>query len=358
MQEKVQRALERREELEAELGRADTAADPVKFARVNKAYKDLEQTAERGRVYLQKLEDFETYRALLNEGGDPEWVALAKAELPALEKELPELERELQILLVPKDPVDDRSAWLEIRAGTGGDESALFAGDLFRMYRVYCEKQGWSFQISELSEGTAGGYKEIKVFVEGAGVYGVLKYESGAHRVQRVPETEAQGRVHTSAATVAILPEAEEVDVQINETDLRIDTYRASGAGGQHVNKTDSAVRITHIPSGVVVQSQDERSQIKNRDKAMKELRSRILDARMAEQQKKTAADRKSKVGTGDRSDKIRTYNYPQNRVTDHRINLTLYKLEAFVAGDIQEMLDALALTDAQEKLAAEAGTF
>lgn len=354
MKEKVQKAIERREELESELSRPEVATDPQKFAKLNKAYKDLEETVNFGKAYLQALDDLEEYKTMLREGGDEDLVALAKEELPGLEKSIPEMEERLQILLVPKDPLDDRNAILEVRAGTGGDESSLFAGELLRMYRTYCEKQGWSCQVLDSSEGSAGGFKEAKMEINGAGVYGVLKFESGVHRVQRVPETEAQGRVHTSAATVVLLPEAEDVDVEVREVDLRIDTYRASGAGGQHVNKTDSAVRITHLPTGLVVTSQDERSQIKNRDKAMKELRSRLLDAALSEKQSKEAADRKSQVGTGDRSAKIRTYNFPQNRITDHRINLTLYKLDHFMAGDLQEMINALALADAQERLAAE----
>lgn len=354
MKEKVQKAIERREELESELSRPEVATDPQKFARLNKAYKDLEETVAFGNQYLRALDDIQEYKAMLNEGGDDELVALAKEELPALEKSIPEMEEKLQILLVPKDPIDDRNAILEIRAGTGGDESSLFAGELLRMYRTYCEKQGWQCQVLDASEGSVGGFKEVKLEINGAGVYGVLKFESGVHRVQRVPETEAQGRVHTSAATVVLLPEAEDVDVEVRDVDLRIDTYRASGAGGQHVNKTDSAVRITHLPTGLVVTSQDERSQIKNRDKAMKELRSRLLDAALAAKQSKEAADRKSQVGTGDRSAKIRTYNFPQNRITDHRINLTLYKLDGFMTGDLQEMINALALADAQERLAAE----
>ena len=249
------------------------------------------------------------------------------------------------------DPHDTGNVILEIRAGTGGDESCLFAGDLLRMYRAYCEKKGWSFQISSASEGPSGGFKEVKVDVEGEGAYGLLKFESGVHRVQRVPETESQGRVHTSAATVAVLPEADEVEVELRDEDLRIDTFRSSGAGGQHINKTDSAVRLTHIPTGIVVSSQDQRSQIRNREKAFKEMRARLLDKAMSEAQAGEAAARRAQVGTGDRSAKIRTYNFPQSRVTDHRINLTLYKLDAVMNGDLQELLDALRMADAREKL-------
>ena len=257
----------------------------------------------------------------------------------------PALEGELRILFIPKDPNDERNAVLEIRAGTGGDEASIFAGDLFRMYKYYVESRGWRLTVASESEGTAGGFKEIMCEVEGRGVYGVLKYESGVHRVQRVPATETQGRVHTSAATVVVMPMADEMDaIDIKDEELRIDTYRAGGAGGQHINKTDSAVRITHLPSGLVVACQDERSQHKNRAKAMNLLKSRLLDAQIAERESKEAAARKSQVGTGDRSAKIRTYNFPQGRVTDHRVNLTLYKLDAVMKGDVQELIDALVM--------------
>lgn len=288
---------------------------------------------------------------MLREEKDGDLVAMAREEIAEIEDQLPLIEQELQLLLVPRDPYDLGNAILEIRAGTGGDESCLFAGDLLRMYRAYCESQGWSFRISSVSEGPSGGFKEVKIDVEGAGVYGMLKFESGVHRVQRVPETESQGRVHTSAATVAVFPEADDIEIELRDEDLRIDTYRASGAGGQHINKTDSAVRLTHLPTGIVVSSQDERSQIKNRDKAFKEMRSRLLDKAISEKQASEAASRKAQVGTGDRSGKIRTYNFPQARVTDHRINLTLYKLDAVINGDLQELLDALRMADAQEKL-------
>ncbi|GBU24099.1 peptide chain release factor 1 [Fibrobacteria bacterium R8-3-H12] len=351
MQEKVQKFLERYEELEQELSRPDIAANPEKFTKLHKSFKALEKTYSVGSEYMRLCGDLKEWKVALG-GGDAELAQAAKAEIGPLEKQIENMEDRLQILLVPPDPFDSRNAILEIRAGTGGDESSLFAGDLFKMYRTYLENKGFKVEVTDISEGTVGGFKEICLFVSGDGAYGVLKFESGAHRVQRVPETESQGRVHTSAATVAVMPEAEEVDVEVRTEDLKIDVYRASGAGGQYINKTDSAVRITHIPSGVVVACQTERSQIQNRSKAMELLRSRLLDHAISEKQKKESAARKSLVGTGDRSDKIRTYNFPQNRVTDHRINLTLYNLDNIITGDLQEIIDALHLADAQSKLA------
>jgi len=351
MQEKVQKFLERYEELEQELSRPDVAANPEKFTKLHKSFKALEKTYTVGSEYMRLCGDLKEWKIALG-GGDAELAQAAKTEIGPLEKQIESMEERLQILLVPPDPFDNRNAILEIRAGTGGDESSLFAGDLFKMYRTYLENKGFKVEVTDISEGTVGGFKEICLFISGDGAYGVLKFESGAHRVQRVPETESQGRVHTSAATVAVMPEAEEVDVEVRTEDLKVDVYRASGAGGQYINKTDSAVRITHIPSGVVVACQTERSQIQNRSKAMELLRSRLLDHAISEKQKKESAARKSLVGTGDRSDKIRTYNFPQNRVTDHRINLTLYNLDNIITGDLQEIIDALHLADAQSKLA------
>ena len=283
---------------------------------------------------------------------DTEVREMASAEVAELETELIELEEQLKLMLLPKDPNDLRNVILEVRAGTGGDEAALFAGDLFRMYCRYADRQGWKVELLNTAESEAGGYKEVIALVSGKGVFSRFKYESGTHRVQRVPETEAQGRIHTSACTVAVMPEADDVEVDIDPSDLRIDLYRASGAGGQHVNKTESAVRITHVPTGVVVACQDEKSQHKNKAKAMKVLKSRILDAMQAEQHAKMAADRKSQVGSGDRSERIRTYNFPQGRCTDHRVNLTLYKLEAIMQGDLDEIVDTLT-THAQAELMA-----
>ena len=283
---------------------------------------------------------------------DAEVREMANAEVSELETELTELEEQLKLMLLPKDPNDQRNVVLEVRAGTGGDEAALFAGDLFRMYCRYADRQGWKVELLSTAESEAGGYKEVIALVSGKGVFSRFKYESGTHRVQRVPETEAQGRIHTSACTVAVMPEADDVEVDIDPSDLRIDLYRASGAGGQHVNKTESAVRITHVPTGVVVACQDEKSQHKNKAKAMKVLQSRILDAMQAEQHAKMAADRKSQVGSGDRSERIRTYNFPQGRCTDHRVNLTLYKLEAIMQGDLDEVIDTLT-THAQAELMA-----
>ena len=285
---------------------------------------------------------------------DPDMKEMAEEELRSLEDDKERLEGEIRLLLLPKDPNDNKSVILEIRAGTGGDESALFAGDLFRMYSRFAETNRWRVEIISASESERGGYKEIVASVEGEGVYAKLKYESGTHRVQRVPETEAQGRIHTSACTVAIMPEAEDIDIDINPADLKIDVYRSSGAGGQHVNTTDSAVRITHLPTGIVVACQEERSQIKNRAKAMKVLKSRMLDTMQSEQDAKMAADRKQQVGSGDRSERIRTYNFPQGRMTDHRIGLTLYRLDAIMEGDIGEIVDALRAHYQMEALKAQ----
>jgi peptide chain release factor 1 len=282
-------------------------------------------------------------------GGDPELAAMARDEAERLTADVARLEGELKVLLIPRDPLDDRDAVVEVRAGTGGDEAALFAGDLFRMYQRFADRRGWKVELVSVSEGTAGGYKEA-IFVVRGNAYGDLRYESGVHRVQRVPATETQGRIHTSAATVAVLPEAEEVDVQINPNELKIDVYRSSGPGGQSVNTTDSAVRITHLPTGLVVTCQDEKSQHKNKDKAMGVLRSRLLDIRIAEQEAERARDRKAQVGTGDRSAKIRTYNFPQSRVTDHRIGFTTHALQQVIDGSLEEMIESLKLARQEER--------
>jgi peptide chain release factor 1 len=285
---------------------------------------------------------------------DPDVREMANAEVAELETELAALEEQLKVMLLPKDPNDSRNVILEVRAGTGGDEAALFAGDLFRMYTRYAENQRWKVEMLSCAASEAGGFKEVIALISGNGAYSRFKYESGTHRVQRVPETEAQGRIHTSACTVAVLPEAEDVEIDIDPSDLRIDLFRASGAGGQHVNKTESAVRITHIPTGVVVSCQDEKSQHKNKAKAMKVLQSRLLDAMQAEQQAQMAADRKSQVGSGDRSERIRTYNFPQGRCTDHRVGLTLYKLEAIMQGELDEIIDTLTTHDQAESMAGQ----
>ena len=292
-------------------------------------------------------------KEILQEESDEELRELAKMELSDMESKVEPLEEELKILLVPKDPNDEKNVIVEIRGGAGGDEAALFAGDLLRMYSRYAERKGWKVSMLSSNETGVGGYKEVSFMIKGKGAYSRLKYESGVHRVQRIPSTESGGRIHTSTATVAVLPEVEDVEVEINDNDIRIDVFRASGNGGQCVNTTDSAVRITHIPTGEVVSCQDEKSQLKNKEKAMKVLKARLYDRALADQQKEISAERKSQVGTGDRSERIRTYNFPQGRISDHRINLTLYKLDSFLDGDIDEMIDALITVDQTEKMAA-----
>ena len=339
MFEKIEELERRYQELEALLADPAVLGNQPEFRKLSREHSDLSALVESYRNYKKVLAEITGNRELL---ADPEMKEMAEAELEALEEQQAALEAEIKLLLLPKDPNDNKSVILEIRAGTGGDEAALFAGDLFRMYGRFAESNRWRVEVISASESEKGGFKEVVASVEGDGVFAKLKYESGTHRVQRVPETEAQGRIHTSACTVAIMPEAEDVDIDINPTDLKIDVYRSSGAGGQHVNTTDSAVRITHLPTGTVVACQEERSQIKNRAKAMKVLKTRILDTIVQEQNAKMAADRKQQVGSGDRSERIRTYNFPQGRMTDHRIGLTLYRLDAIMAGDIGEITDAL----------------
>jgi len=346
--------LERRfEELESLMSDPEVLSNQGEFRKLSREHSGLSELVAAYREYKKVLADIEDNKELLKEP-DQEMREMAEAELEGLEERRTALEGEIKVLLLPKDPNDDKSVILEIRAGTGGDESALFAGDLFRMYSRYAETNRWRVEMISASESEKGGFKEVVALVEGPGVYAKLKYESGTHRVQRVPETEAQGRIHTSACTVAVMPEAEDIDIEINPADLKVDVYRSSGAGGQHVNTTDSAVRITHIPTGVVVACQEERSQIKNRAKAMKVLKSRILDSLVMEQNAKLAADRKSQVGSGDRSERIRTYNFPQGRMTDHRIGLTLYRLDSIMAGDIAEITETLRTHYQMEALQAQ----
>ncbi len=319
-----------------------------KHARAHAQLTDVVQAYRQYRDLVQQLRDVET---MLAEEKDPDLREMAAAELPELKAQVAAMEDELRILLLPRDPNDEKNVIMEIRGGAGGEEAALFAGVLFRMYTRYAESRGWRVELMDSNPTGLGGFKEVVFMITGQGVYSRLKFESGVHRVQRVPETESSGRIHTSTVTVAVLPEVEEVDVVINQNDLRIDTYCASGAGGQYVNKTESAVRITHLPTGVVVQCQDQKSQLKNKEKAMMVLRSKIVEATQAEQQALVAEDRKSQVGTGDRSERIRTYNFPQGRVTDHRIGLTLHKLDAVVNGDLDEVIDALLTVDQAERL-------
>lgn len=342
LESKLQHMLERFQEVGQLLSEASIISDQNQFRNLSKEYAQLEPVASCYADYLNAQQNLSELQELLD-GGDHDMASMAAEEIEQAQHNVTELDEQLQMHLIPKDPDDSRNVYLEVRAGTGGDEAAIFAGDLFRMYHRYAENQGWQVEVVSASHGEHGGYKEIIARISGNAVYAQLKFESGAHRVQRVPETESQGRVHTSACTVAIMPEVEEIDeIEISSDELRIDTYRASGAGGQHVNKTDSAIRITHLPTGVVVECQDERSQHKNRAKAMALLKTRLLDAEQSKQRQQQAQTRKSLVGTGDRSERIRTYNYPQGRLTDHRINLTLYQLNEIVAGDLSPVVDAL----------------
>ncbi|MDQ2065613.1 peptide chain release factor 1 [Xinfangfangia sp. CPCC 101601] len=343
--DKLAQITQRFEFLEARL---NAGAAPSEIAQISREYSELKPVADEVAAYRQALTDLEDAQAMLT---DPEMKALAEEEIPALRARIPEMEDRLRIALLPKDAADARPAIIEIRPGTGGDEASLFAGDLARMYQRYAERMGWRFEVLEHQASDLGGIKEFTAHIQGEGVYAKLKYESGVHRVQRVPETEAGGRIHTSAATVAVLPEAEEVDIVIPASDIRIDTMRSSGAGGQHVNTTDSAVRITHIPSGIVVTS-SEKSQHQNRAIAMQVLRARLFEAERDRLANERAAERKSQVGSGDRSERIRTYNFPQGRLTDHRINLTLYALNQIVAGDLDEVIAALTAHDQASKLA------
>ena len=342
------------EDINTKLCDPEIVSDQEQYTKLMKEMKHLTPVVEKFREYKKAKETLDESRAMLDEGGmDADFAEMVKEEFETAKADTERLNEELKILLLPRDPNDDRNVIIEIRGGAGGEESALFAGVLYRMYSMYAEAKGFKTEIMNASETGLGGFKEISFSVEGDGAYSRFKFESGVHRVQRVPETESQGRIHTSTTTVAVLPEADDVDFELNEKDLQIDTFRSSGAGGQHINKTSSAIRITHIPTGTVVECQDERSQHKNKEKALKVLRSRLYDAEKAKHDAEIAGERKAQVGTGDRSERIRTYNYPQGRVSDHRIGLTLYKLEQILNGDLDELIDALITADTAEKLRA-----
>lgn len=340
-------------EIGEQLTQPEIIADMKRYVKLNKDYKDLQAVVKGYKEYKNVLSNITNAKEVINNEKDEEFRSMAKEELNTLTEKRDNLEEQIRLLLIPADPQDDKNAIVEIRAGTGGDEASIFAGDLFRMYTHYCENKKWKLDVVSITEGTIGGFKEIIFNVIGEGVYGLLKYESGVHRVQRVPQTEAQGRVHTSAASVVVLPEADEFDVDLKEKDIRKDTYCSSGPGGQSVNTTYSAIRLTHIPTGIVVAIQDEKSQIKNYEKALKILRTRIYEMEYQKYMDDISSKRKTMVSTGDRSAKIRTYNYPQNRVTDHRINLTMYNLNGFVNGDIQEVIEALQVAENAERLKA-----
>ncbi len=349
--EKYEAIRYRFEEVGSQITDPGVMSDMKRYVKLNQEYKRLESLVGAFKEYKALIENIETGKEMLDSETDPDLREMAKEEIDNSEAMIPKKEQEIRLLLVPADPEDGKNAILEIRAGTGGDEASLFAGDLFRMYSKFCERKGWRLEVTNTSEGTSGGYKEIVAKVSGEGVYGILKYESGVHRVQRVPQTETQGRVHTSAATVAVLPEAEEFDVDLRDADIRKDTYCSSGPGGQSVNTTYSAIRLTHIPTGIVVTCQDEKSQLKNLAKAMVELRTRIYNMEYQKYIDAIASKRKTMVSTGDRSAKIRTYNWPQGRITDHRINLTIYNLQAVINGDLDEIIEKLMVEENSERL-------
>lgn len=351
MFERIEIFDKRYSELSQRLYEPSVAADPEQYQKIMKELKSIEEIVLTYRDYKKAVKAQEESLEILDESSDNDLKELAQLELDEAKQNIEELSENLKILLLPKDPNDERNVIVEIRGGAGGEESALFSAVLFRMYSMYAEKKGYKIEIVNANETELGGYKEISFMIEGEGAYSRFKYESGVHRVQRVPETESQGRVHTSTTTVAVLPEAEDIELEIDPNDLKIDTFRSSGAGGQHINKTSSAIRITHLPTGTVVECQDERSQYKNKDKALKVLKSRLLKEKQDKQASEIAANRKSQVGTGDRSERIRTYNYPQGRLTDHRIGLTLYKLEDILNGNLDEVIDALVTADRAEKL-------
>ncbi len=351
MFDKLENVEKRYEELNIKISDPEVIANQSEWQKLMKEHADIQEIVEKYREYKKVVNTIEELKEMLN---DKEMHDLAQAEMDENKEKLPKIENELKLLLVPKDPNDDKNVIMEIRGGAGGEESSLFAADLFRMYSMYAEKKRWKFEVINLNETELGGIKEASIIITGKGAYSRLKFESGVHRVQRVPETEASGRIHTSTATVAVLPEVDDVEIEINPADLKVDTFRSSGAGGQHINKTESAIRITHIPTGVVVECQTERSQIQNRESAMKMLRSKLYEAELEKQNSELAETRRSQVGSGDRSEKIRTYNFPQGRITDHRIGLSMFQVDEFMNGGLDEMIDALNAADQAAKLSEE----